>query len=198
MYWLEDEFEYKPEAGYLLPCFVIGWAGVRPQAVGELIYAIPHQHGGFACSQVEVVGLVLPLLLNRERARADPHALLYELCVFSEVDYPGPNLDPWYSPFLGRWIDTCGHDMRDEDLKTFDRALAETYDGLPRARFGRESYVRFDPPSPERFRGWTALEIVEHEPQGVVLVEGSFAALDSLAAELGRPPALHLLWANSD
>lgn len=199
-----------------LPALVLGWAvpeglddaGLTPwddrrggQYAGQdepaWLVRFGHQHGGCACLQSEVGGLVLPL-----RGRPDAASVVASLDVLA---CDTPNDRPIHArPDLAPLHLTHGAPYDAAQLLVLRRAL-EPCPALPAPIGGSEALVELDASdAARRLLGWTVIRARLGETAAAPIRIEPMATLDDelLAAASAYAPAhplrLFLVWFNSD
>jgi hypothetical protein len=218
----------------LLPAFVVGYEFPLPggepdrlQGLPPWVVVVDQQAGGLAMSYPSVVGAVLRLEANAERARKDLGRLVRGFRLMAEDPDMG-TLRREY-PVLAGLVLTHGSAYTRRQLRDLGNILA-SHLWVPPPRSGIEAFIRHQACDPlDYFRGWRVLRprlrrvdvrrvsIQDlHESASYHVDEGNLANLEladdvasdeacqreltRLGQELGRPklPDVFLLWENSD
>lgn len=192
-----------------LPAVLIGVLGSRPTLTNELPWAhsVHHQHGGHACLQAELYGVVLPL-------QAVP-ACAALMAGFDALALDSPSKSAFAStPELASLHLSCGEPYSREELDVIQRFLGRAKFTFPAVTSGTEALLELATASATAFLGWPPLML--EMPLGCALDEPdarhldigplgiysgwtlSPAALRRLREVVGEDVRAYLLWNNSD
>jgi hypothetical protein len=192
-----------------LPAILIGVNGAREANANELPWAhrVHHQHGGYACLQSQLYGVILPLLAVPACSRL--------MLGFDALALDSPSTSAFARfPELESVHLTAGQPYEPAAIHALQRFLARAELAFPVITGGTEALLEFATASPTQFLGWPLLMLempaacelddpdagaLEIGPIGVypgrVL---SPAALDRLRHVTREELRVYLLWDNSD
>lgn len=192
-----------------LPAVLIGVRQLRAELAHELPWAhsVHHQHGGYACLQSELFGVVLPL------SAAPGCAEL--LRGFDALALDAPSKTAFKAvPELAQVHLTMGQAYGVAALECLQRFLARAEFRFPTITSGTEALLEFAAASPNEFLGWPILmfemptSCAIEDPQARHLDVGpldvyparvlSRGALQRLRELVGEDLEVYLLWENSD
>ena len=218
--------------GVILPAFVVGYELPRGdpdrlRGVPSWVVAVDQQAGGLAMSYPSVVGAVLRLEANADKARKDLTRLVRGFrCMAEDPDLGTLRRD---YPVLAGLVLTHGAEYAGRQLRDLENLLS-AHLRVPPLRSGIEAFVRHEPCEPlDYFRSWRVLRCAVRcdgprrgsvyafpEPSGYYVDDSNLADLDladdvaydqerqeelaAFGARLGRAglPDLFFLWENSD
>lgn len=197
----------------LLPAFVIGYDGARslPEDAPEWLHTVQHQYAGYACTQWEATGCVIPLGLNHREGTGKVWLLTRALVELGE-SWPGDRV--YDAPEVAGLVAEIARLIQQPTGVALDargvQGLAEqvtrhlAFPGLtpPTVESGDEALLRFREADPSPFfDGWRMA-------CGCAAHPGAWHAWLRYGREIGRelqsgigrgePPRIFLLWENSD
>ncbi len=200
-----------PYLGYpdCLPAVVVGVPELRMDLADELPWAhsISHQHGGYACLQAELFGVILPLQSVPECAQL--------LAAFEALARDVPSKQAFASfPELLPLHLTAGQPYDTEQLAAIREVLARALPQFVSSFSGTEAFIELRGAVLSQFFGWPLF--MAEMPLGCALDDvdakhldigplGTYrnrvltsAALQRLSTLVGVGLSAYLLWDNSD
>ena len=192
-----------------LPAILIGVVGSCEAKADELPWAhvVHHQHGGYACSQVQLYGILLPL--DAVPACAPLFAGFDAL----SLDAPSRSAFALFPDLESAHL-TAGQDYDSAAIHALQRFLARAEFVFPPITAGTEALLEFATAQPTQFLGWPLLML--EMPEAVSLVDLDAGALvmgplgiypgrdlsqpvlERLKEVIREEPKVYLLWHNSD
>jgi len=194
------------------PAFLLGWQvhsifqTITEPTVPNMNRAFMHQHGGHACLQSIMVGLVLPIAANLDYVPGEAQ-MLRALGLLGD-DGSGrlkvaPELRAIAPVLEDSWL-TAGTEFDRATLTAWDGLTAIWTPGMPPLVRGWEAQLEFGGVGNGTFEGWLALSVGSHpiEVQRVTVAEVTrlrLRQLEDVGRRLRLPaPGCWLLWDNSD